>query len=125
MSFKFIYFLLLYCNHVMVVIMWAKTHSNSNTTMISTVNLSKQTPAAEPTEPAAPTCRLLHVVVLLVCSGSSRPVAALFRGLTAATAERSAAFLFWPGFTCALGFTTDGLTFSLGLTGKRTRARPR
>lgn len=52
------------------------------------------------------------------CSGSSGPVEALFRGLTAATADRSAAFLFWPGFTCAAGFITEGFTFSLGLTGK-------
>lgn len=61
------------------------------------------------------TCLSLQVVS---CSGSSSTVEALFRGLTAATADRSAPLLFWPGFTCTAGFMTDGLTFSLGLTEK-------
>lgn len=42
----------------------------------------------------------------------------LLRGFTAATAERWAPLLFGAGFSCTAGFTTDGFTFSLGLTGR-------
>lgn len=93
----------------------------SNTRTKSPVIWGKLEQVAEPAECAAPTCRLLHVSDV-VCSSTSRPVAPLFRGLTAATAEHSAAFLFWPGLTWNSGFTTDGFTFSLGLTEDRTRA---
>ena len=67
-------------------------------------------------------------------SAASSAAAAGLKGFTAATADPlpAAAFLFWPGRTCADGFIEDGFiedgfttgfTFTLGFTAEKITRR--